>query len=267
LRTCGSFAYDSPSSSSEIPLTQVVAIIQARLGSTRLPRKVLSPIAGVPMLEHVVRRVSEARSVDQVVVATTVSSRDDAIVSLCQDRGWSVSRGSEDDVLARYHAAALSYGADVIVRVCSDCPLVDPELIDDVVGALQDRPEVDYVANNLPSRTYPIGLDLEVFRRSALETAHAEDRDPALREHVTPYIRQNPDRFQIMALGHTEDLSHHRWTVDVPEDLTLIRRVYEEMGGEPGPWRSVVELCERHPEWSQLNAHVAQKPQHIGPTR
>ncbi len=248
-------------------MTQVVAIIQARLGSTRLPRKVLSPIGGVPMLEHVVRRVSEARSVNQVVVATTVSSRDDAIVSLCQDRGWSVSRGSEDDVLARYHAAAQSHGADVIVRVCSDCPLVDPELIDDVVGALQDRPELDYVANNLPPRTYPIGLDLEAFRRSALETAHGEDRDPALREHVTSYIRQNTDRFEILGLSHTEDLSSHRWTVDVPEDLMLIERVYQEMGGDPGPWRTIVELCEAHPEWSQLNAHVVQKPQRIEPSQ
>jgi spore coat polysaccharide biosynthesis protein SpsF len=219
------------------------------------------------MLEHVVRRVSQAESVDQVVVATTVCSEDDAIVSLCQDRGWSVSRGSENDVLARYHTAAQVHGADVIVRVCSDCPLVDPELIDDVVARLLENPEVDYVANNLPSRTYPIGLDLEAFRRSALEAAHAEDRDPALREHVTPYIRQNPAKFQILGLSHTEDLSRHRWTVDVPEDLRLIERVYEEMGGEPGPWRSVVELCERHPEWSQLNAHVAQKPQHIEPTR
>jgi spore coat polysaccharide biosynthesis protein SpsF len=248
-------------------MTRVVAIIQARMGSTRLPRKVLSEITGEPMLARVIERVSAARLVDEVVVATTVDPGDMPIVELAAARGWRVMRGSVEDVLARYVDAAREHDADVIVRVCSDCPLVDPELIDDVVGALQDRPEVDYVANNLPSRTYPIGLDLEVFRRSALETAHAEDRDPALREHVTPYIRQNPDRFQIMALGHTEDLSHHRWTVDVPEDLTLIRRVYEEMGGEPGPWRSVVELCERHPEWSQLNAHVAQKPQHIGPTR
>lgn len=219
------------------------------------------------MLEHVVRRVSQAERVDQVVVATTVSSEDDAIVSLCQERGWSVTRGSVDDVLGRYVEAARAHDADVIVRVCSDCPLVDPELIDDVVVALLDRPEVDYVANNLPSRTYPIGLDLEAFRRSALEAAHAQDRDPALREHVTPYIRQNPERFQILSLGHTEDLSRHRWTVDVPEDLALMRRVYEAMGGAPIPWRTVVELCEQNPEWGQLNAHVAQKPQHIEPTR
>jgi spore coat polysaccharide biosynthesis protein SpsF len=219
------------------------------------------------MLEHVVRRVSEARRLDQVVVATTVSSRDDAIVSLCQDRGWSVSRGSEDDVLARYHDAAQSYGADVIVRVCSDCPLVDPELIDDVVGALLDRPELDYVANNLPPRTYPIGLDLEAFRRSALETAHVEDQEPALREHVTPYIRQQPERFEILGLKHSEDLSSHRWTVDEPADLEFIDRIYRAMGGEPGPWRSIIDLIETHPDWSELNAHVAQKPQRIEPTQ
>lgn len=248
-------------------MTRVVAIIQARTGSTRLPRKVLSEISGEPMLARVVERVSAARLVDEVVVATTVDPGDSPIVELAAARGWSVTRGSVDDVLGRYVEAARAHDADVIVRVCSDCPLVDPELIDDVVGALLDRPEVDYVANNLPSRTYPIGLDLEAFRRSALEAAHAHDRDPALREHVTPYIRQNPERFQILALGHTEDLSRHRWTVDVPEDLALMRRVYEAMGGALSPWRTVVELCEQNPEWIQLNAHVAQKPQHIEPTR
>ncbi len=248
-------------------MTRVVAIIQARTGSTRLPRKVLSEIAGVSMLERVIERVRAARLVDDVVVATTLDPSDGPIVELAVSRGWRVTRGSVDDVLARYVDAAREHEADVIVRVCSDCPLVDPELIDDVVGALLDRPELDYVANNLPPRTYPIGLDLEAFRRSALESAHVEDHDPALREHVTPYIRQQPERFQVLGLTHSEDLSAHRWTVDEPADLELIERIYRATGGSPGPWRSVVELIESHPDWSDLNAHVEQKPQRIEPTQ
>ena len=248
-------------------MTRVVAIIQARTGSTRLPRKVLSEIAGEPMLGRVIERVSEARLVDDVVVATTVDSSDDPIVELASERGWRFTRGSIDDVLSRYVDAAREHEAEVIVRVCSDCPLIDPALVDDVVRPLIDRPELDYVANNMPPRTYPIGLDVEAFRRAALETAHREDHDPALREHVTPYIRQRPERFHILGLNHPDDLSAHRWTVDEPADLQLIERVYGALGGSPGHWTSVLDLLDAHPEWSRLNAHVAQKPQHIEPSR
>jgi spore coat polysaccharide biosynthesis protein SpsF len=246
-------------------VTQVVAIIQARLGSTRLPRKVLTDIAGAPMLAHVVDRVSRARRVDAVVVATTVRPEDDAIVALCESRGWAVARGSEQDVLARYYAAALAHDAEVIVRVCSDCPLVDPGLIDSLVDTLFADRALDYAANNLPRRTYPIGLDLEAFRFAALERAHREDQQPARREHVTPFIRQHPELFQIYETGHDHDLSHHRWTVDVPEDLALMTRVFEATSGAPGGWTEILALLDAHPEWSELNAHVVQKRLHTEP--
>lgn len=248
-------------------MTRVVAIIQARTGSTRLPQKVLHEFAGAPMLAHVVGRVRAARLVDDVVVATTVEPSDEPIVALAASRGWKVTRGSVDDVLSRYVEAARLHQADVIVRVCSDCPLVDPDLVDAVVGPLLERPDLDYVANNLPPRTYPIGLDLEAFRLEALERAHEEDRDPALREHVTPYIRQNSDAFKILGVTHEDDLSHHRWTVDEPVDMQLIEAIYEATGGAPGTWRETLRLLEGRPEWRELNAHVVQKPQRIERSR
>lgn len=239
---------------------RVVAIIQARMGSTRLPGKVLLDLAGEPMLVRDMNRLFRAKTLNDVVVATTVEPADDAIVDLCQERDWPYFRGSEEDVLDRYYRAAQEYQADAVVRVTSDCPLIEPQVVDRVVREFLDRqPEVDYVANTLTPRTFPRGLDIEVMRFDALEQAWHEDNNPAWREHVTPYIRRHPDRFQSYGVLNDEDLSHMRWTVDTPEDLAFVRRIYEHFGHDRFSWQGVLALLETHPEWLDINRDVQQK--------
>lgn len=239
---------------------KVVAIIQARMGSTRLPGKVLLDLAGEPMLARVVNRTRRARTLDEVVVATTVQPLDDAIVRLCAERRWLCFRGSEDDVLDRYYRAAVAYKADVIVRITSDCPLIEPEIVDQVVREfLNLQPEVDYACNVLPRRTFPRGLDTEVMRFDVLERAWREDRNPAWREHVTPYIWRNPELFRIHGITNEMDYSYMRWTVDTLEDLAFVRCIYEHFGHDRFSWREVLVVLDEHPEWLQINQHVQQK--------
>lgn len=239
---------------------KVIAIIQARLGSTRLPGKVLLDLAGEPMLVRDMDRLSRAETLDEVVVATTVEPADEAIVDLCQERGWPCFRGSEKDVLDRYYRAAQEYQADAVVRITSDCPLIEPQVVDQVVKAFLERqPELDYASNTAPERTFPRGLDTEVMRFDALERAWREDDDPAWREHVTPYIRRHPERFQTYGVLNDEDLSRMRWTVDTPEDLAFVRRIYEHFGHDQFSWHEVLALLDRHPEWLAINRDVQQK--------
>jgi len=239
---------------------RVVAIIQARMGSTRLPGKVLLDLAGKPMLARGVNRVRRTQALDEVVVATTVQPADDVIVRLCAERGWLCFRGSEDDVLDRYYHAAVAHQADIVVRVTSDCPLIEPEIVDRAVWEfLNLQPEVDYVSNMLPRRTFPRGLDTEVIRFDALERAWREDVNPAWREHVTLYIRRNPDLFHIHGVTNKVDYSHMRWTVDTPEDLAFVRRIYNHFGHDCFSWREVIAVLEEHPEWLEINRRVKQK--------
>ena len=239
---------------------RVVAIIQARMGSTRLPGKVLLDLAGEPMLARVVNRTRRAQTLDEVVVAMTVKPTDDAIVDLCDERGWPCFRGSEEDVLDRYYRAAVAHQADVVVRITSDCPLIEPEVVDRVVREFLERqPEVEYACNVLPRRTFPQGLDTEVICLDALEQAWREDLNPAWREHVTPYICRNPDLFHIHGVIDEVDYSHMRWTVDTPEDLAFVRRIYNHFGHDRFSWREVLTVLEQHPEWLEINQHVQQK--------
>ncbi|MEO8570327.1 MAG: glycosyltransferase family protein [Chloroflexota bacterium] len=239
-------------------MTRTVAIIQARTGSTRLPGKVLLPLLGEPLLATVVRRVGRATSVDATIVATTTLPDDDAIVALAADEGWLVERGSELDLLDRYLQAARAHDADRIVRITSDCPLLDPAVIDEVVGALAAA-GADYASNTLEPRTFPRGLDVEAMTIDALETAAREDRDPASREHATPFLYRHPERFGLAAVRLPVDLSGHRWTVDTPEDYELIRRIYDKLGRDDAPWRDALAVVEAHPDWSALNRHIEQK--------
>lgn len=240
------------------PSGPVVAIVQARLGSTRLPGKVLLDVAGRPMLARVLERLARARGLDRVVVATTDLARDGPLVDWCRAEGWAVHRGSEQDVLARYQAAAAAEGAGTVVRVTSDCPLVDPAVVDAVVAALQ-REGADYASNVQEPRTFPRGLDAEAFTAAALARADREDRDPARREHVTPYLRLHPGLFRVAAVRAPEDHADLRWTVDTPEDLELVRTVYRHFGHDRFTWRDVLDAFARHPEWRAINAHVRQK--------
>lgn len=242
---------------------KVVAIIQARMGSTRLPGKVLRDIGGMTMLARVVRRVQRAQRLTQVVVATSTEASDAAIVEACNRLGVPVAQGSESDVLDRYYQAAREFQADVVVRITADCPLIDPEVSDKVVAAfLREKP--DYASNTV-ERTYPRGLDTEVMTITALERAWREAQEPYQRVHVTPYFYQNPELFRLWFVTEAEDYSQYRWTVDTPEDLAFVQAVYARMGNRDDfTWREVLSLVQRDTELTEMNADIRQKSLHEG---
>jgi spore coat polysaccharide biosynthesis protein SpsF len=230
------------------------------MGSERLPGKVLADIEGRPMLCHVVERSRRAELLNEVVVATTLEAEDDAIAELCLEREYPFSRGHPNDVLDRYLRTAQAHSAEVIVRITGDCPLMDPEIIEDtVIAFLGETNRPDYASNRL-ERNLPIGLDVEVASFGALERAAAEAKEPHQREHVTPYFYENPDKFKIISVLSGLDLGNLRWTVDTQEDLIFVRQVYQRLGasGDFG-WREVLALIEREPELPLINAHIAQK--------
>jgi spore coat polysaccharide biosynthesis protein SpsF len=237
---------------------RVVAVIQARLGSTRLPGKVLLPLLGEPVLARVMRRASRAHRLDEVVMATTVDPSDDPLAELAAREGWPLVRGSQDDLLDRYVLAARTHRADVVVRITSDCPLIDPDLIDRTIEAFQDG-ACDYASLSLEPRTFPRGLDVEVVARTALEQAWEEDDDPAWREHATPFIYRHPERFRLCRVAADEDHSDHRWSIDTPEDYELVRRIYEALGRDDFTWHEALAVVEANPGWADLNRHVVQK--------
>jgi len=234
------------------------AIIQARMSSTRLPGKVLLDLAGEPMLARVVARTQRAKTIDRTIVATTVEPEDEPIVALCRARGWAVSRGSRDDVLDRYYQAAVADGADPIVRITSDCPLIDPDVIDRVVERLNEG--VDYASNINPTRTFPRGLDVEVFTFAALAAAWRDAADSSSREHVTPFLYRHPERFHVALVeSDRPETADHRWSVDTSEDYELMRRIHTHFKDKDFGWLDVLKLLDDHPEWIELNRHVAQK--------
>lgn len=235
----------------------VVAIVQARMTSTRLPGKVLMPMAGRPMLSWQLERMRQARRLDRVVVATTTNATDDPIVAWCGQEACDVMRGPEADVLARYAAAAIAFGAATVVRLTSDCPLTDPALIDDAVERFASS-GCDYLSNMLEP-SYPHGLAVEVFRASVLVDAQAEAADPQEREHVTPFIYWRPQRYRLESMKTAPDLSAHRWTVDTPEDFELVSRILQALPPNRFGWRDALALLEENPEWMRINAHIKQK--------
>jgi spore coat polysaccharide biosynthesis protein SpsF len=202
-----------------------VAILQARMSSTRLPGKVMKPLAGRPMVERQLERVSRCQALSRIIVATSTDASDDPLAAHLAGLGVDVFRGSLTDVLSRYMGAARAFGVTgQVVRLTADCPLADPGVIDDCVR-LHARLGVDYVSNGRQP-TYPHGLDVEAFNLSALEAADREADDPYEREHVTPFIYRRPERFTMAALTQDIDESHLRWTVDTPEDCDFVERVY-----------------------------------------
>ena len=240
---------------------KVVAITQARMTSTRLPGKVLREAAGRSLLGHHIERVRRAATVDEVVVATTANATDDVIAGWCAREGVAVFRGSEHDVLSRYVGAANEHDADVVVRVTSDCPLIDPEVIDLTVRAFAaEALDCDYASNRIV-HTYPRGLDTEVLWRSVLNTAAREATDAPDREHVTLFVWRQPERFRLVNLQADGDYSRHRWTVDTPEDFELMRRIIEDLyPRRPAfTFADCLDCIRRHPDWPSINAHVEQK--------
>ncbi len=243
-------------------MTRTVAIIQARMTSTRLPGKVLQDIAGRPMLAWTVERARRATTLDDVTVATTTDLSDDPLEAYCREQGYPCARGSLNDVLDRYYQAAKQFGADVIVRLTSDCPLIDPDVIDTTVLRFRES-GVDFAANRLPppwKRTYPIGLDTEVCRFSALERAWTEAREKYEREHVMPYLYDQPGRFRTLLVNTEPDYGHLRWTVDTPQDLEAVRGIVAALGNRDDfTWLDVLEITRRRPELRAINAGIHHK--------
>jgi len=223
----------------------IVAIIQARMGSTRLPGKVIMDIGGKTMLARVIERVKRSELIDHVIVATTSKAQDDVIVAECDRLDVSVFRGEEQDVLDRYYQAASAYNAEAVVRITSDCPLIEPELINQVIRIfLKERP--DYASNTL-EKTYPRGLDVEIMTIDALNRAWKNATEPYQRIHVTPYIYQNPSQFRLCSLRNNVDYSCYRWTVDTQEDLNFVRTIYSRLGNIANfSWRDVLALLEKN---------------------
>jgi spore coat polysaccharide biosynthesis protein SpsF len=232
----------------------IVAIVQARMGSTRLPGKVLADVGGRPMLARTVERLARAARIDRIVVATSSNSADDTIVELCRGLATSVFRGSEHDVLDRYYRAARAHRAQAVVRITGDCPFADACLVDEIVDAFAAA-GCDYAANINPP-TYPDGLDTEVLTFEALERAWREARMKSEREHVTLYVRNHPELFRMVNVANGEDLSHLRWVVDEPRDLEFARAVYQALPDAPFGWRDILDLINRRPELRRLNQGI-----------
>ncbi|HEY2750570.1 glycosyltransferase family protein [Phenylobacterium sp.] len=206
-----------------------LAIIQARMTSSRLPGKVMAPVLGEPMIGRQVERLRRARRIDKLTVATSTDPSDEPLASYCESLGLAVFRGPLADVLERYRAALALYPqARAVVRLTADCPLADPQLIDEVIDH-HHATGADYTSNTLGTRTYPHGLDAEVIRPAALVEAAALACDPYEREHVTPYIYRRPEVFRLAGVARAESLAALRWTVDLPEDLTFVRDVYAKL--------------------------------------
>lgn len=240
----------------------ILAVVQARMGSSRLPGKVLEDLGGAPIIERVLTRLGASSRIDQVVIATTDQASDDELAAWATVHGTPVVRGDEFDVLDRYHAALDRYpDAQHIVRVTGDCPLIDPVLVDDIIRFHLES-GAEFSANRLPPpsrRTTPVGLDVEVAQRDALETAWRMAVEPADREHVMPFLYREPGRFRVSVTDMAEDLSRYRWTVDTPEDLRAVRAIWARLSGPLAGWEEILAVVRAHPEISEINSGVGQK--------
>lgn len=231
----------------------ILAILQARASSTRSPGKVLKPILGQPMLVRQIERIRRSRRIGQLIVATSTEASDDAIAALCAARGIACSRGSLTDVLDRVYRAAEPYHPTHVVRLTGDCPLTDPDVIDAVVE-FAVHGDYDFATNGKPY-SFPDGLDVDVLRFSALETAWREAELPSHREHVIPFVCRQPERFYLGYFRSAVPLGHHRWTVDESEDFVFVTAVYEALYPEKPDFRmwDILEFLARHPELLRVN--------------
>ena len=245
-------------------MSKTVAIVQARMGSGRLPGKVLEKIQDRTMLEHVVRRLQMTGVLDDVIVATSRKPTDDAIEALCRAEGLSFYRGHEDDVLSRYLEAAEEFGATEIVRVCADSPFVDPQVSRGLIAEfVQNLSQFDYGCNHVPL-TYPLGLNTEIFTIEALRRTHENATEFYHRSHVTLYMVERPEEFRTLKQAAPGEFGHHRWTVDTPEDLAFARAVFEAVGDSSFTWRDVLHVLENNPALTSINQHVSQKDVRLG---
>lgn len=241
---------------------RIVTVVQARMLSTRLPNKVMLPLAGEPLLVRMVERVQAAALAGTIVVATTTDPADDAIVRLCEERGLNVFRGDQDDLLDRHYRAARAYDAEAVVKIPSDCPLIDPAIIDLVLGHYLERAAgVDFVSNLHPA-TWPDGNDVEIMNMPTLETAWREATRRMEREHTTPYIWEHPDRFRIDNVRWPAGLDYsmtHRWTIDYPADYEFISAVYDALYPQNALFtlEEILAYLEDNQQVAALNAEYA----------
>ena len=239
---------------------RVVAVLQARMSSTRLPGKVLAPILGRPMLARQLERLARCAALDALAVATSDRPDDDPVAELCAAEGVACCRGSLANVLDRFYGCAKAHAADHVVRLTGDCPLVDPAFVDILVDFYRERGAAYATYCRPPS--LPDGLDAEIFSFAALEAAWREARDPFEQEHVTPFIVRRPERFPAANWAYRENLSHLRWTVDEPEDFAFVTRVFEELypANPAFAMQDVLDLLARKPELAAINAMHKRKP-------
>jgi len=233
-------------------MTAIVACIQARIGSQRLPRKVVADVLGQPMLGLLIDRVRRSQRIDTLLVATGDLPANDPVCEVAQSKGIECFRGDEDDVLDRFYRAVAPHEPDVCIRLTGDNPIVDGAFIDQTLSHSGGH---DYADTSI-SKTFPLGMSVEVFTFAALEIAWRETTGP-WREHVTPFIHQHPDRFRLLHLRDDVDRHELRLTVDTAEDLAYVRQLFETAGD--APWHELVRLAEAHPEWQELNRHVEQR--------
>ena len=234
---------------------RTVCIVQARMSSTRLPGKVLLPLAGREVLAHVLDRLDFCKTLDEVVVATSSDASDDVLAKWCRARGVRVFRGSLHDVLDRYYQCAIEHKATAVVRITADCPALDPTLVDEVVrGFHAGGYDLFYLGGEFPD-----GLDCEVFSFAALERAWREAALPSEREHVGPYIANHPKWFRLGSLEKFKGLAHHRWTLDEPRDLVFLQSLFGRLqrpDGQPFLTQDILDLLEREPERLQTNEGI-----------
>jgi spore coat polysaccharide biosynthesis protein SpsF len=235
---------------------KVLTIIQARKGSTRLPGKVLLDLAGKTALEHVIDRLRKSKMTDEFVVATTVNREDLPIVKLCADLGVSVYCGCEQDPLERYYRAAGLFGGSHIVRIKADCPLIDPQIVDEAIR-LHFSSGADYTGNTV-RRTYPVGQDVEILANRALAMVWRNAALYSEREHITLYVPKHPEMFTIRHLEYRQDLSGKRWTLDNPEDYELLRIIFNNLhpGNPIFDMQDVLDFLARNQELERINAHI-----------
>ncbi len=232
----------------------IVAIIQARIGSTRLPNKVFKDLCGRPLIWHVVDRLKYSKKINKIILATTHNPLDDTLVKWAENEQVAYFRGSEENVLSRFYEAANKSKADIIVRITADDPFKDPEIIDQVIDLLQNK-NLDFAYNNLPP-SFPEGLDTEVFTYAALEQAYKNSKDVFEQEHVTQYFYRHPDQFSHGNIFHSKDISHLRWTIDTPNDFKLALFVYKMLYKEGMLFKTkdILNLYKDYPELLEINS-------------
>jgi spore coat polysaccharide biosynthesis protein SpsF len=239
---------------------RTVLIVQARMTSSRLPGKILLEAAGKPLLVHLIERLKKVTQADAIVVATTTNASDDIVETVCEQMGVGVHRGPEHDVLSRYAGAAEAFEADIVVRITSDCPMLDPRIVDQYILRFKTSPlRPDYVwCGEAPK--LPVGMGVEVFSRAALDAAHARAADSYDREHVTPFIRRADSGFTVESVGFARDLHDYRLCVDVPEDFSLVERVLRVLAKKTPDYDldDIIALLDANPHWRTLNAAVIQ---------